>query len=543
MMLSSSSNPVIVSVIIPCYNHSRYLSKAIGSVLSQDYIHHEIIVVDDGSIDDTRSVAQSYETVKYIYKSNQGLSAARNTGIENSTGDFLVFLDADDWLFNDALSTNMHYLNDRPDVAFVSGAFTDVCMHYGYQVKTNIKKDHYLLLLERNYIAMHATVMYRRQAFDNLRYDTSLKACEDYDIYLKMARKYPVIHHTRQVAVYNRHDANMSANYPMMLEYALLVLNRQKDSLINDTEREHFKKGIQFWIDHYCINIHANLSKGNGIDDNKKKPQLDTLKQYRKDLYFKHLITEPFMQIKKSLLKHNFNFLLKFLYKAGLYKNFIPAQGKIAMGDFNRTTPFSKVFGYDRGGPVDRYYIENFLKKQSTVIHGRVLEIGDNEYTLKFGGLKVSQSDILHIDSDNAQATFTGDLSNAPHLPADAFDCIVLTQTLHLIYNYKAALQTCYRILKPGGTLLLTVPGICHIDQGEWRKIWLYSFTDSSITKVLSEIFPVERIEVETFGNVLVATAFLFGVGLPELKTEQMNFNDPHYQVIIAATAVKPTLI
>jgi len=542
MLISSYPEPLLVSVIIPCYNHGKYLAKAIESVLAQDYIHHEIIVVDDGSVDDTRSVAEQFKTVQYIYKTNQGLSAARNTGIDKSAGSLLVFLDADDWLFKDALSVNLYYLNERADAAFVSGAFTNVYMNHGHQVKTTIKEDHYCCLMERNYIAMHATVMYRRWAFDELRYDTTLKACEDYDIYLKIARRYPVIHHTKQVAVYIRHKENMSGNYPMMLEYALIVLNRQKVFLTGDKERECFNKGIQYWIDHYCINIYANLSKGIDTDADKLALQVNTLKRYSKNLYLKYLLTQPFMRIKKNLVKQNFNFLLKLMYKAGLYKNFIPAPGKIAMGDFNRVTPFSKSFGYERGGPVDRYYIEKFLKKQSLLIHGRVLEIGDNEYSLRFGGSNVTQSDVLHVDAGATQATFIGDLTNAPQIPADSFDCIVLTQTLHLIYDYKAALQTCYRVLKPGGTLLLTVPGISHIDQGEWKKIWLYSFTESSITKILSEIFPVEKTEVETFGNVLVATAFLYGVGLPELKTEQLDFNDSHYQVIITATAVKPFL-
>jgi SAM-dependent methyltransferase len=210
------------------------------------------------------------------------------------------------------------------------------------------------------------------------------------------------------------------------------------------------------------------------------------------------------------------------------------------MGDFNRTRPYSKEFGYDRGGPVDRYYIENFLQQQSSFIHGRVLEIGDNEYTLRFGGSRVTQSDILHVDANNAKATFIGDLTHAPQIPDNSFDCIVLTQTLHLIYDYRKALETCYRILKPGGRLLLTVPGISHIDYGEWGDNWLWSFTKNAVTKVLAEVFPPAQTTVTCFGNVLVATAFLYGIGLPELKKEQMDEHDEHYQVIITATATKP---
>jgi len=219
--------------------------------------------------------------------------------------------------------------------------------------------------------------------------------------------------------------------------------------------------------------------------------------------------------------------------------NQAPVPGKVKMGDFNRVTPFSTDFGYDRGGPVDRYYIENFLGQQADVIKGSVLEIGDNEYTKRFGGDKVHTSDILHINDSNPKATIIGDLSEAPHIPANSFNCIILTQTLHLIYNYKAALETCYRILKPGGVLLVTAPGISQIHQGEWGKYWMWSFTGSSMERMLSEVFDAGSIEVQTYGNVLAATAFLYAMGISELKTEQLNYSDPQYQVIITAKAQK----
>ena len=245
------------------------------------------------------------------------------------------------------------------------------------------------------------------------------------------------------------------------------------------------------------------------------------------------------MSLKTSLKQKLPAFVLRHLSKLGIVKNYTPGIGSITHGDFLRTTPFSTKFGYDRGGPVDRYYIENFLQAESSSIQGRVLEIGDNEYTLKFGGSNVSKSDILHIDDTNPSATFIGDLSTAVHLPENSFDCIVLTQTLHLIYNYKNAVENCHRILKPGGVLLITVPGISHIAQDQWGDYWLWSFTKSSITKILSEVFAAASIAVHTYGNVHVATAFLYGMGLPEVTKENMNFHDPHYQVIITARAIK----
>jgi SAM-dependent methyltransferase len=212
---------------------------------------------------------------------------------------------------------------------------------------------------------------------------------------------------------------------------------------------------------------------------------------------------------------------------------------RVNFGDLNRTEPLSAEFGYDRGGPVDRYYIENFLEKNKASVKGTVLEIGDNEYTLRFGEDRLEKSETLHVNDSNPQATYIGDLTYAPMIPDDHLDCIILTQTLHLIYDHQKALETCYRILKKGGVLLMTSPGISQIDRDEWRDIWLWSFTQKSVVRMLSEFFEPKDIHTETYGNVMVATAFLYGLGLPEIEKAKMDVMDPHYQVIISAIATK----
>src|SRR5712692_10390618 len=116
--------------------------------------------------------------------------------------------------------------------------------------------------------------------------------------------------------------------------------------------------------------------------------------------------------------------------------------GSVRFGDLKRLSPFSRCWGLDRGTPVDRYYIERFLTENADDIRGRVLEIGDNAYTLRFGGARVGQSDILHVDASNPRATFVGDLTRLEVLPEAVFDCIVLTQTLHLLYDMRAAVAT-----------------------------------------------------------------------------------------------------
>ena len=231
--------------------------------------------------------------------------------------------------------------------------------------------------------------------------------------------------------------------------------------------------------------------------------------------------------------------LVRKLYQSGRLKHYIPGLGKVFWGDLRRTSPFSTSFGYDRGGPVDRYYIGGFLEKHASHIRGRVLEIGDNQYILLFGNGKVTQSDILHIDGKNAKATIIGDLVDLQQVAGASFDCIILTQTLHLIFDFEAALETCYRILAEEGVLLLTVPGITNIDQGEWGKTWYWSFTVTSIRRLMTGIFGGKNIHVEGYGNILSATAFLYGMGAEEISTREKDSHDPHYPVIVAAMGTK----
>lgn len=201
--------------------------------------------------------------------------------------------------------------------------------------------------------------------------------------------------------------------------------------------------------------------------------------------------------------------------------------------------PVSTAFGYDRGGPIDRYFIEKFLQENTTKIFGRVLEIGDNSYTRQFGGASAIQSDVLHIDAQATDATIIGDLVNLQQVADNSFDCIILTQTLHLIYNYAAALNTCSRILKPGGCLLLTVPGISHIAQDEWGKLWQWSFTPNSVRQALADAFPDSLPAINRYGNVKLAAAFLYGYGLPEVSAEDLAYVDEHFPLVITAAILK----
>lgn len=230
---------------------------------------------------------------------------------------------------------------------------------------------------------------------------------------------------------------------------------------------------------------------------------------------------------------------LKRLLPAQIVEMLRRRRGAVNFGSLRRLTPISRQFGFDRGTPIDRYYIDRFLSLYQADIRGRVLEVGDNEYTRRFGGERVHRSDILHVKAGNPKATFVGDITNAPQIPSDTFDCVLFLQTLHLIYDVRAALSTLSRILKPGGILLATFPGISQKSTDEWGEYWQWGLTTSSARTLLGEIFPGASVSVHAYGNVLAATSFLHGIVVEELTPAELDFFDPCYEMLIGVRAVK----
>ncbi len=218
-----------------------------------------------------------------------------------------------------------------------------------------------------------------------------------------------------------------------------------------------------------------------------------------------------------------------------------PLVGSVKFGSLRRVRPISPHFGLSRGRPIDRYYIENFLADHSEDVHGRVLEIGWDKYTRRYGGGRVTQSDVLHVEEGHPGATIIADLTRSDHIFSDAFDCAIVTQTLQQIYDVRAAIRTIFRILRPGGVLLATVPGISQIDRyamSRWGDYW--RFTTLSAYRLFTEIFPVDTVTVRAWGNVLVGVAFLHGLSADELLRHELDARDPDYELVIAIRAVKP---
>ena len=545
----------LVSVVIPCYNQAHFLDEAIRSVLAQCYGNIEVVVVDDGSLDHTAEVAAQYPSIHYIRQSNQGLSAARNAGLNQSRGDYLVFLDADDRLLPGAIINGLAYLTAHPETAMVSGQYRRIaadgsvlptwreqrlgkgaCFVSGnYQLiapdgallntgeRRQVSSDHYAALLQRNYIEMHATVMYRRTVLTTVGgFDPSLPACEDYDMFLRIARAFPIACHSHVVADYRRHDANMSQNSAKMLRAALRVLNSQWPHVRGNRHyRQAYQQGEKFWRDFYA---------GQALGETRS---------HLERLAWKKAIQSAGLPIRHHLMR-GIKFCLKAcgrghcqLKDSWRRLTRVPP-GRFHWGDLRRLNPLGRDPVARTKVQIPEYYIQRFLNRRRTDIAGRVLLLHDNSITSQFFRRNCQLEEIV---PDPKRQLPLNDLE-ALQLPLqNGYDCIIMVQLLQNVYHLKGTINGLYQRLKPGGVLLLTVPGFNgnqRVDHSYW------AFSDQLLGHLLAESFPGKNISVETWGNVLAVTAHLHQLPADSLTERQLNHRDTCYPFVVGARAVKP---
>jgi len=242
----------LVSVVIPCYHQAQYLGEAIESVLAQTYPHLEIVVVDDGSGDNVGAIASRYPGVRCIREPNSGAAAARNAGIRNSNGDFLVFLDADDCLLPKGVEAGLRALEGRPECAAAVGTFRRATFDnrpLNTHDQPPVEEHQYEELMRSNWAGFPARAIYRRSLFEHVRgFDTRIEGAADFDLNLAVAREFPICSHGTLVAEHREHSDNMSDDAGKMLEQTLIAMRKQKPYLRGDRERKRaYREGMRNW--------------------------------------------------------------------------------------------------------------------------------------------------------------------------------------------------------------------------------------------------------------------------------------------------------
>lgn len=213
----------------------------------------------------------------------------------------------------------------------------------------------------------------------------------------------------------------------------------------------------------------------------------------------------------------------------------------VDMGDLRRVSPVARDWGYSRGVPLDRHYIEQFLTAHATDVAGRVLEVQEGDYARHCGGERVRHVDVLDLDPANAGATVIADLRCAANIGDATYDCVILTQTAHVIDDMPAAVSECARILRPGGVLLATFPAasrVC-VEYGHDGDFW--RLTPAGVRRLLEGAFAAEDVQVEGVGNLLSTVAFLHGLAGHELSSGELEARDPYYPLLVTARAIKPS--
>lgn len=522
--LAEASAPApLVTFVVPTYDYARFLPEALASIVAQDAAAIEVIVVDDGSTDDPATVLRDFPQVRLIRQENRGLAAARNVGLEAASGTFITFVDADDRLLPGAIAIWLNLFRTRPECGFVHGSYRSVDRQWQkiwQPHPVNLDDQGFeILLAQGNRIGCPATVMYRRDhVLEVGGFDETLTANEDYDLYLRMLQRFPASSSDRKVAEYRYHDSNMSGDCRRMLITGRRVVAKHSATCRRDTDlRNAYAAGLA-GIQRYWIRAQLRGIKDASGDRPRQR------KAVRNSLRLLPLAPGLFVRECTAVV-------------AELVGRGRPL--KVDWGQLRRTEPVSRDFGYSRGTPVDRFYIEHFLSANSADVRGAVLEIKDPGYTHRFGDERVTRRDVLDIDSANPKATIVADLNDHSALPSERFDCVIFTQTLQLVYNYRAALSTLARSLKPGGVLLLTVPGITPIAHQDLGDTWYWSFTRVAIERLIKDIMPDAEMRVESHGNVLAATALLQGIAVEDVKAQELAVRDPDYPVIITARVVR----
>ncbi len=481
-------------------------------MLDQTYQDFEIVIVDDGSDEPaTRHMLISYRRPKtrVIRTENQGVAAARNVGLEASRGRFVSFLDADDVLEQLFLERTLRALESNGSLGF-AGCWLRA--FGGADFDWAPGRCDFPHLLAEDTVCTPALTR-REPLLEVGGFDTQMPVAgyEDWEVAISLVEAaYSGTIVPEYLFRYRVRAGSMTAtctapeNHARLMEY---IVDKHQETY------QRFLPGVIAVIQRRTADLEGRLDTPPLRPDVAHAGWRDAvlaLENHRRALEASALAPEP-----------------------------DTSREAIEWGSLRHLSPVSRVWGLDRGRPVDRYYIEQFLQRHAQDITGRILEVKDATYSSRFGA-GVTAIDVVDIASENPDATLVADLGKPGSLPKNRFDCFILTQTVHIVYEAEEVVRNAFRTLRPGGAVLVTLPCVSRIDYESGVDGDFWRFTPASARRLFEGVFGPENVEIESWGNVLACTAFLQGMAQEELHPQELVHNDPYFPLLVTVRAVKP---
>jgi GT2 family glycosyltransferase/SAM-dependent methyltransferase len=504
-----------VSVVIPCFNLGAYLDEAVRSVLGQTYDDFEIVIVDDGSDDEaTRLMLATYErpNTRILRTPNQGVSRARNAGLAEARGEYVSFLDPDDVLAPRFLERTIAALEADEALTFASCWLTGFGEREFQWEPTDCGFP--WLLAEDTVCTAAPTRSEALRAVGGFDPAPEVDGYEDWELAVRLVDagyrgriiEEPLFRY--RIRPGSKSSARTRPdNHARVFEYML-----EKHG---ETYRRHFE-GVLAAIATRTEALEAQLG-----EDVPPRPQVD-----RDDWQAAILACENHRRGLEEQLES---------------RSRPPARDEppaFEWGSLRRLEPVSRVWGLDRGRPIDRFYIERFLEREAGAISGDVLEVKDPGCTKAFGE-RARTYTAVDIAEGNEDATLFADLAGAGALTAERFDCFVITQTIHIIYELSEVVRNVHRCLRPGGVALATLPCVSRIDYESGVDGDFWRFTAASAKRLFEAEFGSGEVQVESFGNVLACTAFLQGLAVEDLDRTELERHDPYFPLLLGVRARK----
>ena len=493
-----------IAAIITCRDLGRTLLEALSSVERQTRPSAEIVIVDDGSTQIyTRQLLSRLERngVRVAQAAGRSAASARNLGARLTSAEYLVCLDADDVLEPGYFEAAGSRLDADAKIAFVS------CAMRAFGAASYVwspSRPTFVDAVATGGVP-HASTMMRRRLWETIGgFDENLPSFELLDFWAS------AIKHGFEGVILDE----------PLLNYRVRPGSGYRRAIQPETylsRLRHFYAKHRTAVERYGLDLIQ--AKEAFILSQRDYQRTLAARATSLEAEFDRLQAE-IAEVTRTLESHG--------------------QLRIGWGDLRHVQPLSQLWGRDRGTPVDRHYIESFLDTHRPDIRGRVLEVHQPMYAKRFGGDAVTTRDVIDLDPANHDANFVADLRRADAIPSATYDCIILTQTLHLIDDMAAVLAECARILKPGGVLLATVPSVSRVDEESGLDADFWRLTEASARKLFAEAFPVDGFDVRAHGNVKVCAAFLYGMCAEELPADDLDHEDPAFPLLLTVRAVKP---